>query len=105
MGNYKEIIDIIGEPAVLEMMAEEYMEAGQAALKLARIIRNENPTPVLIEEAVDHLLEEISDANLSASQWLRNQPDECAEKMNDNADAKLDRWYQRLNERYWIYEN
>lgn len=45
------IVDTIGLPAVLEQLAEECCELGQAALKLSRILRRENPTPVSIEVA------------------------------------------------------
>ena len=41
------IIEEIGEAAMLEQLAEECTELAKAALKMARIIRKENPTPVL----------------------------------------------------------
>lgn len=40
------IIEEIGEAAMLEQLAEECTELAKAALKMARIIRKENPTPV-----------------------------------------------------------
>lgn len=40
------MIDAIGEPAMLEMLAEEASELTQAALKASRVLRGENPTPV-----------------------------------------------------------
>lgn len=39
------IIETIGEPALLEQLAEECSKLSQAALKLARKLRGENPTP------------------------------------------------------------
>ena len=39
------IIEEIGEAAMLEQLAEECTELAKAALKMARIIRKENPTP------------------------------------------------------------
>ena len=45
------ILETIGEPAVLEQLAEECTELAQAALKLSRILREENPTPVSRKEA------------------------------------------------------
>ena len=39
------MIEKIGTPAMLEQMAEEAAELAQAALKLARVLRAENPTP------------------------------------------------------------
>ena len=39
------MINEIGEPAMLEMLAEELVECAHEALKLARVKRGENPTP------------------------------------------------------------
>lgn len=49
------IIDEIGKAAMLEQLAEECTELAKAALKMARIIRNENPTPVTEEEAIANI--------------------------------------------------
>lgn len=46
------MIEKIGAPAMCEQAAEECTELAKAFLKLARIIRNENPTPVTMEEAM-----------------------------------------------------
>ena len=40
------MIEKIGTSAKLEQLAEEAAELSQAALKLARVLRGENPTPV-----------------------------------------------------------
>ena len=55
------MIEKIGAAAMLEQLAEEATELAHAALKLARIERGENPTPVLKEDAMDHLIEEYMD--------------------------------------------
>lgn len=55
------ILQEIGEPAVLEQLAEECTELAQAALKLARILREENPTPVSRKEARARLVDEKQD--------------------------------------------
>lgn len=55
------IMEEIGEAAVLEQLAEECTELAKAALKLARILREENPTPVTREEARAALTEEKED--------------------------------------------
>ena len=55
------ILETIGEPAVLEQLAEECTELAQAALTLARILREENPTPVSRKEARDRLVDEKQD--------------------------------------------
>lgn len=55
------ILETIGEPAVLEQLAEECTELAQAALKLARILREENPTPISRKEARERLVDEKQD--------------------------------------------
>lgn len=55
------MIEKIGAAAMLEQLAEEATELAHAAFKLARIERGENPTPVLKEDAMDHLIEEYTD--------------------------------------------
>ena len=39
------MIEAIGSAAMLEQLAEESAELAQAALKAARILRDDNPTP------------------------------------------------------------
>lgn len=55
------MLEAIGKAAMLEQLAEEAAELAQAALKLARIERGENPTPVSKEEAEENLREEYTD--------------------------------------------
>lgn len=55
------IMEEIGEPAVLEQLTEECSELSKAALKLARILREESPTPVTRAEARAALAEEKED--------------------------------------------
>ena len=55
------IIEEIGEAAMLEQLAEECTELAKAALKMARIIRKENPTPVTEKEAIANIREEYTD--------------------------------------------
>ena len=79
----------IPAPALYEALAEEASELAQAALKIARIQRNENPTPVDMVDAVKNLNEEVTDVLL------------CLDVVNVHADqniamAKLSRWTQRL---------
>lgn len=59
-----EILNKIGEAAVLEQLAEECTELAQSALKLARKIRGENPTPKSLEECKASLQEEAADVEL-----------------------------------------
>lgn len=60
----KEIIDKVGESAILEQLAEECAELAKAALKLSMVMRKENPTPVTVNDAFDNLVEEIGDVRL-----------------------------------------
>lgn len=55
------MIKEIGEPAMLEMLAEELAECSHEALKLARVLRHENPTPKTEKEVRASLREEWSD--------------------------------------------
>lgn len=55
------MVDVIGEPAMLEQLAEECAELSKAALKASRVQRGENPTPVTSEEAWASLKEEYTD--------------------------------------------
>ena len=55
------IIEEIGTAAMLEQLAEECNELGKASLKLARIVRKNNPTPVTEEQAKENLCEEAGD--------------------------------------------
>lgn len=84
----KKIVDYIGYPAMLEQLAEECAELGKAALKLARIVRKENPTPVTKEEALENLREEYTDVV------------QCARELSLTTDfvtltAKKERFFER----------
>lgn len=97
------IIETIGEPALLEQLAEECSELAQAALKLARKMRDENPTPKTKEECIADLEEELADVMVVVkcmhdATWLNSQ------KINEKMAEKDARWKQRLKESeppYW----
>lgn len=57
---HRDILNEIGEPAVLEQFAEEASKLSAAALKLSKILRGENPTPCSEEEAVEDLIDAFS---------------------------------------------
>lgn len=63
------MVEIIGEAAALEMLAEECVELAQAALKLARVERGENPASVSEDHAQSDLMEEWADV-LICSEYL-----------------------------------
>lgn len=79
----------IGEAAVYEQLAEEAAELAQAALKVSRILRGENPTPVTLGKAKDHLIEELTDVYVCCSE-LRIDYD------HDIFDSKVRRWMSRI---------
>lgn len=86
-----DIIKEIGEAAALEQLAEECAELGKAALKLSRILRGENPTPVTEKEARENLIEEMVDVDL------------CLDVLGlvgdfERYDEKLNRWKARIKE-------
>lgn len=58
---FGEIREVVGLPALYEGLAEEATELAHAALKIARILRGENPTPSGPEEARNATIEEFTD--------------------------------------------
>lgn len=92
-----QIVEKVGTAAVLEQLAEESAELTKAALKLARIERHQNPTPVKYEDAHTALLEEIADVRVCLDVL------EDALGDLDTTDIELEkirRWRKRLNEFY-----
>lgn len=85
------IHDIIGKPAAYEALAEEATELAKAALKMARVLRGENPTPVTEEEARKELIEEITDVAILMAD-LGIMPDE---KLGHE---KIKRFWERQKE-------
>lgn len=98
MSNFKsdfEVIRTLGEAALLEQLAEKCSELAQAALKLARLKRGENPTPKTEEECVEALKEEMADVMLCIDLVAQ-----CKKIYNiyDVQYAKQKRWAQRIRE-------
>lgn len=87
------IIEQIGEPAVLEQLAEECAELCQVALKKARILRKENPTPKKLDEVQENFIEEIADV-LNCIHILVSAKD--YEEIQKIGMCKLVRWENRL---------
>lgn len=78
--------------ALYEQLAEECAELAQAALKMARIMRGDNPTPVRHDDAGMAVEEEYTDVELCASLLrLKYNPYIATEK--------LDRWVERIKEK------
>lgn len=92
------ILENIGVPAALEGCAEECSELSQACLKLARKIRNENPTPTDLDSLMMSLNEEIADVLIYIDLLMEN--DIILESnVNDIIVCKIGRWIERINER------
>ena len=89
------MVEIIGEAAALEMLAEECAELSQAALKLARIIRGENPTPVKEDRAICAVMEEWADV-LVCSEYLDELPWFNPEVINNCIRYKKKRTRERM---------
>ena len=62
------IINRIGEAAMWEQLAEECVELAHAALKMARILRNENPTEASRNLTLIHVDEEYADVCMAANE-------------------------------------
>lgn len=94
MPTCKEYVDNIRKAIPLEdlymQLAEEASELSQACLKMARKIRNTNPTPKDEDAIRNDILEEYTDVRLVATDILGLEPDELIEKY------KLYRWSKRL---------
>lgn len=87
------IVDQIGEAAALEQLAEEATELSKAALKLARIVRRENPTPVDFDTAFRAFLEELGDTRLCAN-VLQDKYGPLDTR--EHEERRLKRWKYRL---------
>lgn len=91
-----DIIDLIGDAALLEQLAEECSELAQAALKMARKRRGTNPTPMTMEECKQRLTEEAADVLLCIKE-LHSIID--CDRANEIMDIKRDRWEKRIREK------
>lgn len=81
----------LGDAACYEQLAEEASELSHAALKMARVLRGENPTPVDYETAKRNVIEEYSDVNVAA-RALMIFPDDLTMQ------RKAERWLNRIEE-------
>lgn len=79
----------VSEAGLYEQLAEEAVELAHAAMKMARKLRAENPTPMSVEDISAYIKEEFSDVVL------------CAQLVDVAADLDLmafkqNRWNERL---------
>lgn len=92
---FKAISEKYGKLYMLRQMAEECSELSQAALKYIRALRNE--TPMRIDEAIEHLTEEIADVRLmidAVSATVLSWRD--VDDMQAIKEQKLERWKTRM---------
>lgn len=78
--------------ALYEQLAEEASELSAAALKLARIVRGENPTPMKKELAEANVVEEFTDLKVIADVIALHTDKEVYFD-------KLIRWHERVQEK------
>jgi multidrug resistance efflux pump len=90
----KLIVQEVPPAALYEQMAEEAAELAKASLKMARVIRSENPTPVTQREAMAQMVEELSDL-MVVCDVAEVAPDEQIKEY------KLKRWAERIFKRKW----
>lgn len=93
----REIAKRLSVPATLEQLAEEAAELAQAALKYARVLRGENPTPVTKTEALQNLVEEKVDVEICLTVLAEKISMERAKEYLVKK-AKEERWLHRLEE-------
>lgn len=91
------IVQNISESERLAQLAEEAAELSQAALKLRRTIRKDNPAAVTRQAAKNCLLEEIADV-LNCIETT-NLSETEVKLINEIKLKKLQRWADRLNKK------
>lgn len=80
----------LSKAALHEQLSEEAIELAHAAQKMARKLRNENPTPVPFDELAYNVVEELSDV-MNVADVLSLTP-----SMHIQVE-KMSRWTSRLN--------
>lgn len=81
------------EAALYEQIAEEATELAHAALKYARVLRRESPTPVTREQAAEAVRQEYNDLLTVALMAPAAARDDTLIKY------KITRWRERLERR------
>lgn len=84
------------EESNLELLAEEAVELAHAALKKARILRGENPTPMTLADVDSNLEEEYSDVLLVSRIVFDLENQKMMQRISENQAKKLLRWIDRI---------
>lgn len=89
------LVDKIGTPALLELMAEEATELAHACQKAARLLRDENPSPGhTMDELMDQVEQEMADVYVTMREMRKTQ------YVNDmHVSSEIDKKRRRINER------
>jgi NTP pyrophosphatase (non-canonical NTP hydrolase) len=95
--NLKYVRDVLSSADQYAQLAEEAAELCHAALKMERVLRGTNPTPVTRFQAIDKLFEETADVLTALEVVNLHSNDEMInDAINDIRCEKMDRWVQRL---------
>ena len=70
----------------------------QASLKMARKLRDENPTPKSIEDIRENLVEEIADVDICAATIINETNLVGAAELVEMEKMKKKRWKERLEQ-------
>lgn len=89
------LAEAIGTPAMLEQTAEECVELAQSCLKLARLMRGENPVHKSLSDILDNLHEEIADVEICIDE-LKQSRTICEETLDKWKLNKVKRTETRL---------
>ena len=91
--------DSLSVAALLGQVAEEASELATAALKLQRIVMDENPTPVSEDEAISNFIEEMGDLlnSVDALHWPFHT--ERRDTIKESCAPKCIRWAERIKEK------
>lgn len=92
------VTDYISKEALLEQTAEEAAELAQACLKMARKLRDENPTPKTMDEIIVDLNEEMADVMICMDAIVESGII-SNESIDSVAVEKYERWTKRLQEK------
>lgn len=93
-----DLVARIGEPAMLEQLAEECCELGHAALKQAREMRDENRTHQDPEVIRNNLIEELADVSISIYQVIKNTNLVTEKEVQEAFERKNERMKARFKE-------
>lgn len=80
-----------GLATLYDCLAEELVELAKEALKMSRVMRGINPTPISLDEAKNNFDEEYNDVRL-VMKVLGYPEDEYLQG------KKLDRWFRRIDQ-------